>query len=254
MKLKFFTCFLWVIFLITGLTQAQDNNAEDARWSIDPATRLRIIDNYSPLPQVDNYVHQNTETKVVNTQIGTFLLAPNFRPFPHTATQSEIDATCWRGNPNVIWAAWNSYGPSFYGTGFAATTNGGINWYGNYQTFTPNSGDPACWVFPTGTAWAGRFGHSVISGAGYSTNFGTTWTYAMGFPGASSFDKNLSCVDDVPGSPYLGRAYTVWTNFGGTYANRIVGSYSTNGGVTWTTAAPVSPAPSSGHHCQGIDQ
>ena len=75
----------------------------------------------------------------------------------------------------------------------------------------------------------------------------------MNFPGASSFDKNLSCVDDVPGSPYLGRAYTVWTNFGGTYANRIVGSYSTNGGATWTTAAPVSPAPASGHHQQGCD-
>ena len=232
---------------------SQDNKSEDARWSKDPSTMVRVLGNYPDLPQSDNYVHPNTETRVINTSIGTFVLTPNFRPFPHTATQSEIDATTYRADPNVIWLAWNSFGPSFYGTGFASTSNGGLNWIGSHQTFTPNSGDPACWVFPSGTAWAGRFGHSVIQGAGYSTNNGSTWTFGMNFPGASSFDKNLSAVDDVPGSPFLGRAYTVWTNFGGTYANRIVGSYSTNGGVTWTTAAPVSPAPSSGHHQQGCD-
>ncbi len=120
-------------------------------------------------------------------------------------------------------------------------------------TFTPNSGDPGCWVWSGGSAWDGRFGHSVIQGAGYSTNNGTSWTFGMNFPGSSSFDKNLSAVDDVPGSPYLGRAYTVWTNFGGTYVNRIVISYTTDGGSVWTTAAPVSPAPSSGHHHQGCD-
>ncbi len=253
MNFKSFTGLLLTLLMFSTLAISQNKNAEDIRWSMDPAMRLRIIDNYTPLPQVDNYVNPNTQTRVVNTDIGTFLIEPNIRPFPHTATQSEIDATCYRNNPDVIWTAWNSYGPSFYGTGFAATTNGGLNWTGNFQTFTPNSGDPACWVFPSGTAWAGRFGHSVIAGAGYSTNNGSTWTYGMTFPGGSSFDKNLSCVDDVPGSPYLGRAYTVWTNFGGTYVNRIVGSYSTNGGVTWTTAAPVSPVPASGHHQQGCD-
>ncbi len=252
-KKLFILPLLAVLLLFSSITRSQDNKSEDVRWSKDPSTMVRVLGNYPDLPQTDNYVHPNTETRVINTSIGTFVLAPNFRPFPHTATQSEIDATTYRANPNVIWCAWNSYGPSFYGTGFASTTNNGANWIGSHQTFTPNNGDPACWVFPSGTAWAGRFGHSVIQGAGYSTNNGSTWTFAMNFPGASSFDKNLSCVDDVPGSPYLGRAYTVWTNFSGTYVNRIVGSYSTNGGVTWTTAAPVSPVPASGHHQQGCD-
>ncbi len=251
MNIKLFTTYLVALLTLTCLTRSQDNIYEEVKWSQSPSTQVHVL--YSPLPQTDNYVNPNKETRVVNTEIGTFLLDPNIRPYPHTATQSEIDATCYRFNPNVVWCAWNSFGPSFYGTGYARTTDGGTTWAGNYQTFTPNSGDPACWVFPNGTAWAGRYGHSVIQGAGYSTNNGSTWTFGMNFPGASSFDKNLSAVDDVPGSPYLGRAYTVWTNFGGTYVNRIVGSYSTDGGATWTTAAPVSPAPASGHHQQGCD-
>ena len=244
---------LAALLLLGNNAQSQDKNSEDVRWSQDPSTRIRMVGSYPELPQTDNYVNPNTETRVIRNGNETYVLPPNFRPFPHTATQSEIDAATMRSNPSILWCAWNSYGPSFYGTGFAATTNGGLNWTGNFQTFTPNSGDPACWVWSNGTSWDGRFGHSVIQGAGHSTNYGSTWTFDMNFPGASSFDKNLSAVDNVQGSPYLGRSYTVWTNFGGTYANRIVMSYSSNGGVTWSPAAPVSPAPASGHHCQGCD-
>ncbi len=252
-KKLFILPLLGVLLLLANNTFSQDQKTEDVRWSQDPSTRVRVLGNYPDLPQSDNYVNPNTETRVIHTSKETYVLAPNFRPFPHTATQSEIDAATYRFNPSILWCAWNSFGPAFYGTGFASTTNNGLNWIGSHQTFTPNSGDPACWVFPSGTAWAGRFGHSVIQGAGYSTNNGSTWTFAMNFPGASFFDKNLSAVDDVPGSPFLGRAYTVWTNFSGSFVNRIVGSYSTDGGVTWTTAAPVSPVPASGHHQQGCD-
>jgi subtilisin-like proprotein convertase family protein len=157
------------------------------------------------------------------------------------------------GNSQIIYASWNSFGPSFFGTGFAFSNDGGTSWTGNFQMFTPNSGDPGPWVFPAGTAWAGRLGLSVIQGAGYSTNNGASWVFAMNFPGASSFDKNLSAVDDRSASPFFGRAYTVWTNFGGTFVNRIVGSFSTDGGQTWSAAAPVSPVPDAGHHQQGCD-
>jgi len=200
-----------------------------------------------------NFKNPNTTTRAVQTENGQYLLAPNVRPFPHTATQSEVDAATMKGNPNVMYAAWNSYGPSFYGCGFAYTSNGGTSWSGSHQTFSPNSGDPGPFIWPSGSTWAGRLGLSCIQGFGHSTNGGAIWVFDMNFPGASSFDKNLSAVDDVAGSPFFGRAYTVWTNFGGTYANRIVGSHSTNGGVTWVTAYPVSPAPASGHHQQGCD-
>ena len=47
--------------------------------------------------------------------------------------------------------------------------------------------------------------------------------------------------------------YTVWTDFGGTYVNRICAAYTSNGGVSWTGYQAISPVPSSGHHHQGCD-
>lgn len=245
---------LTLLLFIGSNTFSQD--IPDWAWKTPVSRVYPVAGEYYNLPAAQdqvNYQNPNTQTRVIRGANETFVLPPNFRPFPHTATQSEIDAATMRSNPSVLWCAWNSFGPSFFGTGFAATTNGGLNWTGNFQTFTPNSGDPACWVWSNGSAWDGRFGHSVIQGAGHSTNFGATWTFDMNFPGVSSFDKNLSAVDNVPGSPFLGRAYTVWTDFAGAFTNRIVISMSSNGGVTWTTEAAVSPPPSAGHHHQGCD-
>ncbi|MEZ4822842.1 MAG: hypothetical protein R2942_10645 [Ignavibacteria bacterium] len=63
----------------------------------------------------------------------------------------------------------------------------------------------------------------------------------------------MSATDGIPTSDYYGRCYTVYTEFSGAYANRIVSSYSDNGGVTWSSVIPVSPVPSAGHHHQGCD-
>ncbi len=252
MKLKLTLSVLCAI-LISGNVFTQD--APDWVWKT-PMSKVYPTGEYYNLPQAQeqvNYQNPNTKTRVVNTGDEILVLPPNVRPFPHTATQSEVDATNMAGNGSVVFASWNSYGPSFYGTGFAYSNNGGTTWTGNFQMYTPNSGDPGAIVWPAGSTWAGRLGLSCIQGFGHSTNEGANWVFDMNFPGASSFDKNFSAVDDVTGSPYFGRAYTIWTNFGGTYTNYIVGSYSTNGGVTWTTAAPVSPAPASGHHQQGCD-
>src|SRR4030095_820461 len=235
-----------LFFCLVSFTQ--DNH--DARWSQDPSTMVRVIGDYVPLPQSVYFENPNKLDRVFITPYGNIVVAPSFRPFPHTATQSEVDVTTQSGSSNLIFAAWNSFGPAFYGTGYAASINGGSTWSGNFQTFTPNSGDPACWIWPVGSTWAGRFGHSVIAGAAYSNTNGTTWSAYFPFPVASGFDKNLSCVDDIPTSPFFGRAYTVWTNLVG---GRIIISYTTDGGVTWSTGAPVSPLPSTGHHHQGCD-
>ncbi len=243
-----------IVLLYSNSVLSQD--VPDWVWKTPMSRVYPVAGEYYNLPAAQdqvNYKNPNTQTRVIRNGNETIVLPPNFRPFPHTATQSEIDAATMRSNPSILYCAWNSYGPSFYGTGYAATTNGGANWTGSNITFTPNSGDPGCWIWSNGSAWDGRFGHSVIQGAGHSTNYGATWTFDMNFPGVSSFDKNLSAVDNVTGSAYLGRAYTVWTEFAGSYTNRIVMSYTTNGGVTWTSEAPVSPPPSSGHHHQGCD-
>ena len=248
-----------LLFVISNSAMLQDKSQEDPRWVQDPSTRVRVLGDYGSLPQVDNYVNPNTETRVLETPAGRIVLLPNFRPFPSAATQSEVEACRHPGNQNVLFMAWNSFqSPStFFGTGWATSLNGGLNWTGNVQT-VPNFGDPAPWIWgPTGT-FAGRYGISFITtgsamGASFSTNNGTSWAPAVTFPGSANADKNFSATDDQPASPFFGRAYTVWTSFGGSFSNRIVISFTTDGGATWSATAPVSPVPSGGHHNQGCD-
>jgi subtilisin-like proprotein convertase family protein len=245
------------VLVISNSAMLQDKSNEDPRWVQDPSTRVRVLGDYSSLPQVDNYVHPNKETRVLETPAGNVVLLPNFRPFPSPATQSEVEACRHPGNQNMLFIAWNSFqSPStFFGTGWATSSNAGLNWTGNVQT-VPNFGDPGPWIWgPTGT-FAGRFGISFITssfamGASFSTNNGSTWAPAVTFAGSSNADKNFSATDDQPSSPFFGRAYTVWTAF--SLSSRIVISFTTDGGATWSPTSPVSPVPSGGHHNQGCD-
>ena len=255
MKLKLTLLSIIIIALFIGnVLQSQDFS--DPRWSNSPSTRLYLQGN-SNLPTTEKYVQRNMTTRLYHTPMGNFLIPPNIRPYPSTVTQSEVAAVTMTGNQNVMWAAWNSFGPSFYGTGFCVTTNGGTNWIGNYQMpVGSNSGDPGPWVWSSNSSWPGRLALAVIGASGmsttYSTDYGVTWQLYSPV-GGNSVDKEFSCSDDVTGSPFLGRAYTVWTDFGGTYVNRIVGAYTTNGGANWVGYGPIAPAPVSGHHCQGCD-
>jgi subtilisin-like proprotein convertase family protein len=253
MKLKVTLLFLCAIFIASNVA-SQD--VPDWVWKT-PMTKVHPTGEYINLPNNQdqlNYQNPNTTTRVVNQNGQYMVLPPNLRPFPSTATQSEVDAANMKGNTQIIYCSWNSWeNPTFWGTGFAFSNNGGTSWTGNKQMFSPNSGDPGPIVWPAGSSWPGRLGLSVIQGFGHSTNDGANWIFDMNFPGVVSFDKNLSAVDDITGSPFFGRAYTVWTEFAGANVNRIVGSFSTNGGVTWSTLAPVSPAPAGGHHNQGCD-
>lgn len=250
-----FTLFIFCALLLSGTVFTQD--VPDVVWKT-PMSKVYPTGEYYNLPMAQdqvNYENPNKTTRVVNTGEELLVLPPNVRPFPHTATQSEVDAAYMTGNGSVIWASWNSYGPSFFGTGFAFSNNGGTSWTGNFQMFTPNNGDPAPWIWPSSSAWPGRLGISVISHASYSTNNGTSWSPAVAFNpgGGSAFDKNFSAVDDVTGSPFFGRAYTVWTDFTGASGYRIRISYTTDGGVSWSPSTFVSPVASSGHHHQGCD-
>lgn len=242
-----------IFFIFQAGLFSQD--VPDWAWKL-PITKVYPTGEYYNLPLAEDnllYHNPNTTTRVFSEGGQQYLLPPNVRPFPHTATQSEVDAANMKGNTNVMYISWNSYGPSWFGCGFAFTGNGGNSWSGSHQTFLPNNGDPGPWIWPAGSGWQGRLGLSCIGGAGYSTNNGSTWQFAMNFPGAFGFDKNLSAVDDIAGSPYFGMAYTAWTNFFGTNANKIVSSYSVNGGITWDTAVAVSPAPAPGYFNTGCD-
>ena len=92
-----------------------------------PITYSYPANEYSNLPQVQenmNYKNPNTTTRVIQKNGQYFVLPPNVRPFPSTVTQSEVDAANMKGNDQVIYAAWNSYGPSFLGAGFCYSSDG----------------------------------------------------------------------------------------------------------------------------------
>ena len=245
--------------MITGtfLFMGQKSQDNPQRWNIDPSmSRIYPSGEYSPLPQIENQVF-STSDRIIPTPIGTFAVSPNFRVHPSAGTQSETPIVRHPSNQLIMLGSANTYrGGSTFSTGVYVTTDGGVTWFGsdtlNNGGF--NSGDPGPVIDKDGRFLMSYITTAFSMGASYSTNNGINWAPTVTFPGATtSADKNLSGTDDAPSSAFYGRSYTVYTEFGGTYVNRIVLSYTSNGGVSWSTVAPVSPPTSTGHHHQGCD-
>ncbi|HMR40151.1 MAG TPA: sialidase family protein [Ignavibacteria bacterium] len=251
-----------VFFLFGTIYFGFTPNDDSPKWNPDPRTAIsqNPEGQYVDLPQgtLDNY---SSETRYTSTPQGVFAVGPNFRVHPRTAgTQSEVPITKHPLNPNIMYASANTFQGGNFCTGWYVTTDGGVSWTGNdsmYTTggvFQPNFGDPAPMIMHTGRFLISYITTTGRMGASYSTNNGASWAPTVTFPGAgTSSDKNLSAVDGEPTSAYYGRCYTVYTEFSGAYVNRIVSTYSTDGGVTWSTIIPISPVPSAGHHHQGCD-
>jgi hypothetical protein len=241
-----------------GLASKGFSQNESPKWSIDPRTRINVNPEgqYMNLPAGDN-ANFSTEIRYYRTPQGVFAVGPNFRVHPTTArTQSETPIIRHPQNPNIMFASANTYnvgGTTTFSCGHYVTTDGGLTWFGD-DTTNFNFGDPAPMIMHTGRLLISYITGTGSMGAAYSTDLGTNWSGTVTFPGATtSADKNLSAVDGIPTSSYYGRCYTVYTEFAGVYANRIVSTYSSDGGVTWSSIIPVSPAPSAGHHHQGCD-
>lgn len=243
------------MFFVFSDSQSQDNSP---KWNIDPRTRIDLnpLGQYIELPAGDNASFSN-EIRYISTPQGVFAVGPNYRVHPTNArTQSETPIVRHPLNPNIMFASANTYnvgGLTTFSCGHYITTDGGLTWFGD-DTTNFNYGDPAPMIMHTGRMLISYITSTGSMGAAYSANFGSTWSSTFTFPGATtSADKNFSAVDGEPGSSYYGRCYTVYTEFAGAYANRIVSSYSTDGGVSWSSIIPVSPVPSAGHHHQGCD-
>lgn len=242
-------------FVLTG----QDSPVRDIeKWDITPdMTGMQMTgENYSPLPTLPNDFVFTTTPRVVNTRGGSLVVNPSFRPYPTTnTTQSEVIIVRNPINTQIMWASANMYYPAggFISEGVYVTTNGGANWFGN-DTLTgapigSHGGDPGPTIDKDGTFLITHLGGGI--GANYSTNNGLTWSNTFQIITGSQ-DKNLSNTDDVPGSPYYGRSYTVWTDFR-TTVKPILVSYTTNGGVSWSTAQAINNPPSPLTTSQGCD-
>jgi len=253
---------LILLLVLTGYVvfTGQSFKNEDPRWNQHPAstvfTPVGTYDNLPSYPNTDNYVNPNTKTTYIQSPMGVMAVSPNFRLHPTNApgTQSEVTIYCSPLNPNLIFGSANIFwGGSYFSCGGYISTNGGLNWFGG-DTTTASSGDPGPVIDKNNTYIISYITTSYSMGASFSTNYGATWAPTVTFPGATTnADKNLSGTNYAAASPYYGHSYTVYTEFGGSYNNRIVFSRTTNSGVSWSTVIPISPVPASGHHHQGCD-
>ncbi len=252
--------FLFTVLLIGFVIFTGQKFQDDSpRWTPHPAmTRMLPIGNYVPLPEPtpDNYVNPNTQIRFIYSPQGVMAVSPNYmvKTVPAPATQSEVIITSSLLNPNLVFSSANYFnGSSTFSTPGYISTNGGLNFSGQDIT-NSNYGDPAPMIDKNNNFIISHITLSGSMGAAYSTNYGVNWSGVITFPGAStSADKNLSGTNYCATSPYYGHSYTVYTEFAGTYVNRIVFTKTTNSGVSWSTIQVISPPTASGHHHQGCD-
>ncbi len=256
-----------VLFLVWTLNSGFTPNDDSPGWNPDPGKRINLnplTEEYTQLPQVDYSGLVINEPQFIQSPQGVFVVNSAFRVHPIspvTGHQTSVPITRHPTNPLIMFgSAITSRGGNVTSTGWYVTTNGGTNWFGN-DTLLNTGGSP---VFNYGNPGpiidgTGRFLISYITltgqmGASYSTNNGVNWSNTVTFPGSDpNTDRNCSSTIDAVGSPYYLRSFTYYTEISGPYADRIVGTYTTNQGVSWSTVAPVSPTPSSNHLHYGAD-
>ncbi len=240
---------LFVIISLCNLVNAQEKWSVDRRISAKP-----YLGNFTPLPD-NNYNWENTNhtSKIYNTPMGDIVVGPNIRVLPNSHQQDEIVLVRSPINQSIMFGGANTTTPT-YGQGGYITTDGGVTWTGNdlLPPFTQSSSDPAPTIDKNGTI---IFTTLDIPGnlgmvAAYSTNNAVSWSSRISISSVSS-DKNFAASDDAPTSPYYGRSYAVWSNFG-SGTPPIVVSYTTDGGASWSSPTQINTPPG-GHYSQGCD-
>jgi len=141
------------------------------------------------------------------------------------------------------------------GTGFATSKDGGASWtHGALPGLTVHQSPSGPYARATDPVIAYDAAHGVWlaqslvldnspSGVGIVVNRstdGVAWDAPIDLSAEASgnqdFDKNWIACDNHTGSPFYGRCYQTWDDFGN--GNRILNNFSTDGGLTWSTPAP----------------
>lgn len=124
-------------------------------------------------------------------------------------------------------------------TGFSRSTDGGATWDDRGALPAPSSGDPS-------VVWSRRDSKFYFAalrsgglGAWRSDDDCQTFTFVASIA-AGNDDKEIMAVDNNPTSPFYGRLYVAWTDFGA--ASRIYSTHSDDGGATWSSQIAISDA------------
>ncbi len=167
---------------------------------------------------------------------------PVYRIYPSVSNQIEPFIVRHPLNPQIMFASAYTIYLNFRSEGIYVSTDGGINWRG---TDTCNGapingghgGDPGPIIDKDGRFIITHQGGAVAGMyANYSTNQGLTWSNNYPILTGDQ-DKGAPATDDAIASPYYGRTYLAWTRFSTPFP--IVLSYTSNGGVNWSSIIQV---------------
>ncbi len=122
--------------------------------------------------------------------------------------------------------------------GFSRSIDGGLSFTDQGALDPESDGDPSL-------VWRradGHFYYSTLADGGVglwrSTDDCQTFTLVGPVHRGTSDDKEMMTVDNVESSPFFGRLYVVWTDFG---AGGIRAAASGDGGEAWSSPVRVSP-------------
>lgn len=172
----------------------------------------------------------------------SFSQITNFRLFPSATHQIEPSISRHPLNHQILFAsAYTISGVGVRSEGVYVSTNGGSSWSGtdvcSGAPVQNHSGDPGPIIDKDGIFILTHIG-SIPPGmySNFSTNQGASWSNNVQIL-SGDLDKGAPGTDNIASSPFYGRTYLVFTNFVPPF--RIVLSYTTNSGTSWSPVSSV---------------
>lgn len=171
-------------------------------------------------------------------------LAPNYRIYPGSVTQTEVFMVNSPLDPDILFAACNTltFIPFFVSEGIYVSADGGASWQGNDTcTGEPvafHGGDPGIVIDRNGTFILTRIGRPPFIGlySHYSNDHGQTWSSQKAIS-TDDLERATLASDDVPGNDFYGRTYAVWIKFA--FPFPLMMAFTDDGGQTWSTPQQV---------------
>lgn len=247
MKKLIFT--LSAIFLLISL---QSFTTEKENYSDKPRRFMRPLDEETEMKEGKGELKEEQREFSFSdyTPLNTSSVFVNYNISRDTFPQNETSVKISRKDPNRVVAAFRDFRirvtPANRRVGYSYSTDGGTTWAPSRLLDStllpgfPRNSDPA-----VGIDSAGNFYIAVIcigsTGAlaiYKSTDGGVTFPNAYLIANDGSEDKEYIGTDLTPGSPFYNNIYISWTRFSGETGIKL--TRSTNSGVNWTNAVPVS--------------